>query len=332
MKEKIENLLNQVKSFNPEGEEELEKFRIEYLGRKGIMNELFTGFKNIPAEGKKEIGLLLNQLKNSIQEKIDFYKNEFEGEKTFGKHSSVMDLTLDAAPVKLGSRHPVAIVKNEIIDIFSRVGFTISEGPEIVDDWHNFSALNFPPDHPAREMQDTFFIRKEPDILLRTHTSSVQVQVMQSEKPPIRTISIGRVYRNETISYKSHVQFHQVEGLYVNENVSFADLKQVLYYFVDRFFGKEFKIRFRPSYFPFTEPSAEMDISPVKGKTKWMEILGCGMVDPQVLENCGIDSKKYSGYAFGIGIERMALLKYKISDIRVLFENDVRFLEQFVSE
>ena len=267
-----------------------------------------------------------------INEKIESFKEIFSSNERTGKKGYNFDLTLDPAPVKVGSKHPLTIVKNQLINIFSRIGFTISEGPEIVDDWHNFTALNFPKDHPARDMQDTFFINKNPDYLLRTHTSSVQVQVMQSQKPPIRTISIGRVYRNETISYKSHVQFNQIEGLYVNRNVSFSDLKQVLYYFVDQFFGKEYKIRFRPSYFPFTEPSGEMDISPIKGKTKWMEILGCGMVDPQVLENCGIDSSIYSGYAFGIGIDRMALLKFGISDIRILYENDVRFLEQFVTE
>ena len=332
MNKRIENYLLQVKDFIPLGKEALENFRIEFLGRKGILNDLFTEFKNIPNEEKKQSGLLLNQLKSAVQEKIDIFKEKFDSEENISRKTSHIDLSLDAAPIKAGSRHPLSIVKNQIIDIFSRIGFTISEGPEIVDDWHNFSALNFPANHPAKDMQDTFFIQQNPDVLLRTHTSSIQVQVMESEPPPIRTISIGRVYRNETISYKSHIQFHQVEGLYVNENVSFADLKQVLYYFVERFFGKEFKIRFRPSYFPFTEPSAEMDISPVKGKTKWMEILGCGMVDPQVLKNCGIDHEKYSGYAFGIGIERMALLKYQISDIRVLYENDVRFLEQFISE
>jgi len=331
MIERILKLISDAENFTPHTEFELEEFRIKYLGKKGIMNEFFNEFKNLDAEVKKEVGKHLNILKNTATSKVEEYKDYFSKNK-IQKLFEEKDLTMEPFPLKVGSRHPVSIVKNQIIDIFSRIGFTQSQGPEIVDDWHNFTALNFPPDHPARDMQDTFYILKDPDILLRTHTSSVQVQEMQANKPPIKTISIGRVYRNETISYKSHVQFHQIEGLYIDKNASFADLKQVLFYFVEQFFGKDFKIRFRPSYFPFTEPSAEMDISPVNGETKWMEIMGCGMVDPNVLENCGIDSSIFTGYAFGIGIERLTLLKYGIPDIRILFENDIRFLEQFVSE
>jgi len=327
----ITNYLEEADSFKPASPKELEDFRIKYLGKKGILQDIFNEFRDLPVSEKSSYGKLINQLKDRLNEKIVTFKEEFEKQASAtGKDD--MDLTRDAAPIKVGSRHPVSIVRKQIIDIFSRMGYTMSEGPEIVDDWHNFTALNFPPDHPAKDMQDTFYISLNPDYLLRTHTSPVQVQVMETEKLPIRTISIGRVYRNETITYKSHIQFHQVEGLYVDTDVSFADLKQSLYYFVQQMFGDAFKIRFRPSYFPFTEPSAEMDISPKKGETKWMEILGCGMVDPQVLENCGINSKKYRGFAFGIGIERMALLKYGIPDIRILYENDVRFLEQFISE
>jgi phenylalanyl-tRNA synthetase alpha chain len=331
MIENITNYLNEAGLFKPASPRELEDFRIKYLGKKGILQDIFNEFRALPVPEKAAYGKLINELKDLLNEKITNYKEEFEQMESAGGKSE-LDLTRDAAPIKVGSRHPVSIVRKQIIDIFSRLGYTMSEGPEIVDDWHNFTALNFPADHPAKDMQDTFYISLNPDYLLRTHTSPVQVQVMETEKLPIRTISIGRVFRNETITYKSHIQFHQVEGLYVDTDVSFADLKQSLYYFVQQMFGDAFKIRFRPSYFPFTEPSAEMDISPIKGETKWMEILGCGMVDPQVLENCGIDSKKYRGFAFGIGIERMALLKYGIPDIRVLYENDVRFLEQFVSE
>jgi phenylalanyl-tRNA synthetase alpha chain len=331
MLENIKNYLQEVEQFCPADEIQLETFRIRYLGRKGILQDLFALFRDLPGNQKAIYGKELNLLKNTVAEKIAAFQAQFS-KKTDEEKISSPDLTLDAAPMKLGSRHPVSIIKKQIIDIFSRIGFTLSEGPEIVDDWHNFTALNFPPDHPAKDMQDTFYIQKNPDWLLRTHTSPVQVQVMQSEPLPIRTISVGRVYRNETITYKSHVQFHQVEGLYVDERVSFADMKQTLYYFVKQMFGDQYKVRFRPSYFPFTEPSAEMDISPMKGETKWMEIMGCGMVDPQVLENCGIDSKKYSGYAFGMGIERIALLKFNINDIRILYENDVRFLEQFITE
>lgn len=328
---KIQGLIDDVDQFVPAGNQELEAFRIKYLGKKGIINSLFEEFKQLDPAFKKETGKWLNILKGKVSEKIEFYKINFDKQK-YVDFFKGMDLSMEAHPLKAGSRHPVNLVKTQIIDIFSRIGFTLSTGPEIVDDWHNFTALNFPPDHPARDMQDTLYLNRNPDILLRTHTSSIQVQEMQANRPPIRTISIGRVYRNETISYKSHVQFHQIEGLYIDKNVSFADLKQVLYYFVEQFFGSDFKIRFRPSFFPFTEPSAEMDIGPAHGETKWMEIMGCGMVDPAVLDNCGIDSNEYTGYAFGIGIERLTMLKYGIPDIRILFENDVRFLEQFCSQ
>ena len=331
MIENINSYLGEASSFVPTNSKELEDFRIKYLGKKGILQDIFNEFRELPPQSKASYGKLINQLKDLLTERITTFKDEFE-QIEYSANKNDLDLTRDAAPLKAGSRHPVSIVRKQIIDIFSRMGYTMSEGPEIVDDWHNFTALNFPADHPAKDMQDTFYINLNPDYLLRTHTSPVQVQVMETEALPIRTISIGRVYRNETITYKSHIQFHQVEGLYVDTDVSFADLKQSLYYFVQQMFGDAFKIRFRPSFFPFTEPSAEMDISPKKGETKWMEILGCGMVDPNVLENCGIDSKKYRGFAFGIGIERMALLKYGIPDIRILYENDVRFLEQFVAE
>jgi len=331
IQKKIEGLIEEVKSFIPENSEELEHFRIKFLGRKGILQDYFLQFKEFDSHLKKETGKSLNELKNLVTEKVLDFQKKFTEQSATGLYDHI-DLTLEPAPFKKASRHPVSIVKKQIIDIFTRIGFTISEGPEIVDDWHNFTALNFPQDHPARDMQDTFFVQRNPDYLLRTHTSSVQVQEMQSNKPPIRTISVGRVYRNETITYKSHVQFHQIEGLYIDKNVSFSDMKQVLYYFTGEFFGPDYKVRFRPSFFPFTEPSAEMDIQVPNGEGKWMEILGCGMVDPNVLENCGIDSSVYTGYAFGIGIERLSLLKFGIKDIRILFENDVRFLEQFISE
>jgi phenylalanyl-tRNA synthetase alpha chain len=336
MKEKISKALLEIETFSAKSLAELEEFRIKYLGKKGLLNSLFEEFKSIPSEEKKETGQLINQLKNKVQDIIVSQKEKLDNTDT---KQVDMDITLSAYPVNQGNRHPVSFVKNQIIDIFSRLGFSISEGPEIEDDWHNFTSLNFPPNHPARDMQDTFFIEKDPDILLRTHTSPVQVRVMQSQKPPIRTISPGRVFRNEAISARSHCIFHQVEGLYIDENVSFADLKQTLLYFAHELFGPQTEIRLRPSFFPFTEPSAEMDIScTCEGKgcnlckyTGWLEVLGCGMVDPQVLENTGIDSKKYTGYAFGIGIERIALLKYKIKDIRMYFENDIRFLNQFES-
>lgn len=336
MKDRINIFLAEIDNFSAKSLAELEDFRIKFLGKKGLLNELFEEFKGISPAEKKETGQLINQLKNKVQQIIVEQKDILDQSET--KQSDI-DFSLSGYPVELGSRHPVSFIKNQIVDIFARLGFSVSEGPEIEDDWHNFSSLNFPPNHPARDMQDTFFIEKDPDILLRTHTSPVQVRVMQSQKPPIRTISPGRVFRNEAISARSHCIFHQVEGLYIDENVSFADLKQTLLYFAHELFGPETEIRLRPSFFPFTEPSAEMDIScTCQGKgcnlckyTGWLEVLGCGMVDPNVLENTGIDSKKYTGYAFGIGIERIALLKYKIKDIRMYFENDVRFLRQFDS-
>lgn len=335
MKERIEKLLEEVKGFSTESLDEVEQFRIKYLSKKGLIGELFNDFKNVPRENKKEVGQILNQLKIAVQEKVQSLKQTLEID---SEQASGIDLTAPGEPIQWGSRHPLSVVRNEIIDIFKHLGFTVSEGPEIEDDWHVFSALNFAPEHPARDMQDTFFIEKDPDILLRTHTSSVQTRVMENNQPPIRTISPGRVFRNEAISARAHCIFHQVEGLYVDENVSFADLKQTLYYFAQEMFGKNTEIRLRPSYFPFTEPSAEMDIScnlcggkgcNVCKYTGYLEVLGCGMVDPNVLEANGIDSEKYTGYAFGMGIERIAMLKYKVNDLRLYFENDVRFLEQF---
>ncbi len=336
MKDKIGKLLEDVKEFNAENIEQLEAFRIKFLSKKGIVTSLFSDFKTVDPTDRKEIGQLMNGLKNAIQDKIVSIKESFENTAEVGEKP---DLTLPSS-APLGTRHPLSIVRNDIIDIFSRIGFNVSEGPEIEDDFHNFSALNFPADHPARDMQDTFFIEKNPDIALRTHTSSVQVRVMQNSAPPIRTISPGRVFRNEAISARAHCIFHQVEGLYVDTDVSFADLKQTLYYFAKELFGEGTKTRFRPSYFPFTEPSAEMDISCniCGGKgcnickySGWVEILGCGMVDPNVLDACGIDSKKYTGFAFGMGIERITMLKYQINDLRLFFENDIKFLDQFKS-
>ena len=338
MKDKIQSLLEEIKAFKAENNEQLENFRIKFLSKKGIITGLFTEFKNVPKEHRKEFGRVLNELKNKAQEKVNFLRDELEDVKTADK--SDKDLTLPVDFIELGTRHPLSIVRNEIIDIFARIGFTVAEGPEIEDDFHNFTALNFPEEHPARDMQDTFFIEKDPDIALRTHTSSVQVRAMENTKPPIREIYPGRVFRNEAISARAHCIFHQIEGLYIDKNVSFADLKQTLFYFAKEFFGENTKTRFRPSYFPFTEPSAEMDISCniCGGKgcnickyVGWVEILGCGMVDPNVLENCGIDSKKYTGFAFGMGIERITMLKYRIEDIRLFFENDLRFLKQFKS-
>ena len=336
MKEKIQNILKEINEFKVENLEVLENFRIKFLGKKGEIQDLFLEFKNIPKEQRKEMGLLLNDLKNKAKEKLSSeQKNLQVGTKT---EKSDKDLTMPVDFIHLGARHPLSIIRNEINDIFSRIGFTVNEGPEIEDDFHNFTALNFPKDHPARDMQDTFFIEKDPDIALRTHTSSVQVRAMENSQPPIREIYPGRVFRNEAISARAHCIFHQVEGLYVDKDVSFADLKQTLFYFAKEMFGEETKIRFRPSYFPFTEPSAEMDISCniCGGKgcnickyTGFVEILGCGMVDPNVLENCGIDSEKYTGFAFGMGIERITMLKYQINDLRLFFENDSRFLEQF---
>ena len=334
MQDKIDKTLKEAGEFKVESHTDIEKFRIRFLGKKGIISQLFDEFKYLPPSERKETGKNLNELKKTVQNKIDEYARKLSDNR---EHKINIDLTLPAEQFPEGSRHPISVVRKEIIEIFSRIGFTISEGPEIEDDWHVFSALNFPAEHPARDMQDTFFISKDPDILLRTHTSSVQVRVMQSTSPPIRTISPGRVFRNEAISARSHCIFHQIEGLYVDENVSFADLKQTLEFFAKELFGEETKIRLRPSFFPFTEPSGEMDIScSCKGEgcklcknTGWLEVLGCGMVDPNVLRDCNIDPEKYTGFAFGLGIERIALLKYDIKDIRLYFENDVRFLNQF---
>ncbi len=316
--------------------DDLEQFRIKYLGTKGLVKTIMSEMKNVAAEQKKEAGQLLNQFKVFVEEKFQQFQNE--GESTVSKTAPAFDPALPATPLLLGSRHPISIVQNTIIGIFKQLGFTVAEGPEIEDDWHNFSALNLSENHPARDMQDTFYLNENPAWLLRTHTSSVQIREMQKGILPLRIICPGRVYRNETISARAHCFFNQVEGLYIAENVSFADLKQTLYFFVQEMFGSDIKIRFRPSYFPFTEPSAEMDISCLlcggKGcnvckKTGWVEILGCGMVHPQVLENCGIDSKKYTGFAFGMGIERITMLKYQIKDLRLFSENDQRFLQQF---
>ncbi|MDF1672981.1 MAG: phenylalanine--tRNA ligase subunit alpha [Vicingaceae bacterium] len=339
MKETIEKLLSEVAAFTPSTKEELEAFRIDFLANKGKIKALFADFKNVPNEQKKDVGQLINTLKEKAQSKVDDFKAKLSSSVETSEES--IDLTRTATPSKIGSRHPISIVRNEIINIFSRIGFTVSEGPEVEDDWHNFTALNFPPEHPARDMQDTFFVESEEgEMALRTHTSSVQVRIMENQKPPIRTLSPGRVYRNEAISARAHCFFHQVEGLYIAENVSFADLKQTLMYFAKEMFGEKTQIRLRPSYFPFTEPSAEMDVScsvcDSKGcnvckYTGFLEIMGCGMVDPNVLENCGIDSKKYTGFAFGMGVERIAMLKYKVNDLRLYSEGDVRFLDQFKS-
>ncbi|MCF8367407.1 MAG: phenylalanine--tRNA ligase subunit alpha [Bacteroidales bacterium] len=336
MKEKVDAHIKEIKEFVASSVEEVEAFRLKFLSKKGIVPGLFGEMKNVAPEQRKAAGQVLNHLKNLAQEKFDSLKNSVESKDT--SKDKTLDLTLPADFIKTGSRHPISIVRNDIINIFSRIGFTVYQGPEIEDDWHNFSALNFPPEHPARDMQDTFFIDKDPDIALRTHTSSVQIRMMEKVKPPIRSIFPGRVFRNEAISARAHCIFHQVEGLYIDENVSFADLKQTLYYFAQELFGTDTKIRLRPSYFPFTEPSAEMDIScficggkgcKVCKHTGWVEILGCGMVDPNVLANCNIDPEKYTGFAFGMGIERTTMLKYQINDIRLFFENDVRFLKQF---
>lgn len=335
MIDRINAIKQEIDSLSAASAEKLEELRIQYLSKKGVITSLFSDFRTVPNEMKKEVGLLLNELKQTATDKINTLKSELGNTET---DHSANDFTLPGSPVALGSRHPISIVKNEIIDIFIRLGFNISEGPEIEDDWHVFSALNFPEEHPARDMQDTFFIQKTPDILLRTHTSSVQVRVMENNQPPIRTISPGRVFRNEAISARSHCIFHQVEGLYIDENVSFADLKQTLLYFAKEMFGNDTKIRLRPSYFPFTEPSAEMDISCTLcgGKgcnvckySGWLEILGCGMVDPNVLASNNIDNKKYTGFAFGMGVERIAMLRFGIKDIRLFFDNDIRFLKQF---
>ena len=336
MIEQIAHNIKEIESFKSSSKDEIENFRIKYLGKKGLVNFYFSEFKNVDNSKKKEYGLSINKLKISAQNKFNELNSLVSSNSTL---SQLNDLTRPGNSIEIGSKHPITIVKNRIIDIFASIGYNVSEGPEIEDDWHNFTALNLPEHHPARDMQDTFFIQTNPDLLLRTHTSSVQVRYMESNKPPIRTISPGRVYRNEAISARSHCFFHQVEGLYIDENVSFADLKQTLEFFTTQLFGKS-KIRLRPSYFPFTEPSAEVDVywglknetdyKMTKG-TGWLEIMGCGMVDPNVLDNCGIDSKKYSGFAFGMGIDRIALLLHQIKDIRLLSENDTRFIKQFKS-
>lgn len=337
MLNKIQELKDAIKALQVSSMEEIEAARIKYLSKKGEISLLFNDFRTVPNEQKREIGQKLNELKTLATDKINSLKASFE-DRTDA--SAELDLTRSAAPYAIGTRHPLSLVKEEIINIFSRLGYTVAEGPEVEDDWHVFSSLNFAADHPARDMQDTFFVQRNPDILLRTHTSSVQTRVMEHTQPPIRIICPGRVYRNEAISYRAHCFFHQVEGLYVDKGVTFADLKQSLLYFAREMFGPETKMRLRPSYFPFTEPSAEMDISCdlCGGKgcnfckhTGWVEILGCGMVDPNVLEACGIDSKVYSGFAFGMGVERIANLKFRVKDLRMFSENDIRFLEEFKS-
>jgi phenylalanyl-tRNA synthetase alpha chain len=338
MKERIEELLKEIQSFSASSKEHVEEFRIKLLSKKGKVSELFDEFKSVAPELRKEVGQKLNELKNKAQDKLHELKEKYESSEEEAGDDT--DLTLPAEMLEFGSRHPLSIVRNQIVEIFSKIGFTVSDGPEIEDDWHNFTALNTPSDHPARDMQDTFYINENPDIVLRTQTSSVQVHIMENSKPPTRTISPGRVYRNEAISARAHCQFHQVEGLYIDKKVSFADLKQTLMYFAKEMFGEETQIRLRPSFFPFTEISAEMDISCpfCKGKgcnickgAGWVEILGCGMVDPAVLDNCKIDSQQYTGFAFGMGIERVTMLKYQVKDLRLFFENDVRFLKQFKS-
>ena len=333
----IKKLIKEADEFSADSLSAVEDFRIKFLGKKGVLNDLFEVFKAVPNDEKKAYGRAINELKKTAQERVDALKKSLLIDQTSRAES--IDHTRPGDPFLVGGRHPISLVKNRIIDIFSRIGFNVSEGPEIEDDWHNFTALNLPEHHPARDMQDTFFVQTDPDILLRTHTSSVQVRYMENNSPPIRTISPGRVYRNEAISARSHCFFHQIEGLYIDKEVSFADLKQTLQFFTEALFGKS-KIRLRPSYFPFTEPSAEVDVywgletetdyKMTKG-TGWLEIMGCGMVDPNVLTNCGIDAKKYSGFAFGMGIDRIALLLHQINDIRLLSENNLRFLEQFKS-
>ncbi|WP_442795931.1 phenylalanine--tRNA ligase subunit alpha [Pelobium manganitolerans] len=349
MQSKISQYTTEIEAFEPKTAEDLERFRIKFLGAKGIIKDLFDEFKSVSAEEKRVLGKVLNQFKQSAEAKFNAFKDGF-AEQTNATNKE--DLTLPGEGFQIGARHPLSLVRKQIVEIFKRLGFVLAEGPEIEDDWHNFSALNFPEEHPARDMQDTFFVQKptgtESDedtkqeaFALRTHTSSVQVRLMEAGKPPFRALMPGRVYRNEAISARAHCFFHQVEGLYVDEKVSFADLKQTLYYFVQEMYGEGTKVRFRPSYFPFTEPSAEMDISctickgagcPMCKQSGWVEILGCGMIDPNVLENVGIDSKKYTGFAFGMGIERITNLKYQIKDLRLFSENDVRFLKQFETE
>lgn len=343
MKEKIQALLSEVREMRAQNLDELEALRIKYLSKKGEITALFGDFRNVPGDQKREVGQLLNELKTAASDRLQEMKDAFEAQKA---EAEKLDLTRTPDPIAMGTRHPLSLVREEIVDIFSHIGFTVAEGPEVEDDKHVYGMLNFAPEHPARDMQDTFFIEKEigvqkpTDVLLRSHTSSVQTRVMTSQKPPIRVLCPGRVYRNEAISARAHCFFHQVEGLYIDKNVSFADLRQVLLYFAREMFGADTKIRLRPSYFPFTEPSAEMDISCnicggvgcsfCKG-TGWVEILGCGMVDPNVLESCGIDSKEYTGYAFGMGVERITNLKYRVKDLRLFSENDIRFLKQFES-
>ncbi len=338
MLEKIKQIKEEAEAFKANTEEEIEAFRIKYLGKKGKMNEVFAEFKKVPNEQKRELGKEINEIKTFLQDKIDDFHQQLKKQP---EEASGADLTLPGDPVKWGTRHPLSIVRREIIDIFSRLGYVVADGPEIEDDRHVFSALNFPEEHPARDMQDTFFIEKQPDVLLRTHTSSIQVRTMEQNDPPIRVICPGRVFRNEAISARAHCIFHQIEGLYIDKDVSFADLKQTLLYFAREMFGADTKIRLRPSYFPFTEPSAEMDVSCTicGGKgcnickyTGWLEIMGCGMVDPNVLKSSDIDPEIYSGFAFGMGIERIAMLKYQVKDLRYYFENDVRFLGQFENE
>ena len=335
--DKIQSLLGEVADLQAADEKALEELRIKYLSKKGVINGLMGEFRDVAPESKREIGMKLNELKTALQDKLNELR---EGLATKEDDHSDLDLTRTPYPIAMGTRHPLSIVKNEIIDIFSRLGFSIADGPEVEDDWHVFSSLNFPEDHPARDMQDTFFVEQHPDIVLRTHTSSVQSRVMENSKPPIRVLCPGRVYRNEAISARAHCFFHQVEGLYIDKDVSFTDLKQVLPTFAREMFGPDTKIRLRPSYFPFTEPSAEMDIScnicGGKGcafckQTGWVEILGCGMVDPNVLAANGIDSKVYKGYAFGMGVERITNLKYQVKDLRLFSENDVRFLDEFTA-
>jgi phenylalanyl-tRNA synthetase alpha chain len=337
MKKQLEELKIQIELFEIKQLEQVENFRLKFLSKKGTLNQFFEEFKTVPSEMKREVGALLNQVKQKAQQKWEEAQSQFESNKNHGKNEQI-DLTLPSDKEFIGSRHPLKIIENEIIEIFKTLGFVYAEGPEIEDDWHNFSALNFPPNHPARDMQDTFFISE--DIALRTHTSSVQVRLMENQKPPIRAIMPGRVYRNEAISARANCFFHQIEGIYIDEKVSFADLKQTLYHFIQALFGQDVTLRFRPSYFPFTEPSAEMDISCMlcKGSgcnvckhTGWLEILGCGMIDPNVLQASGIDPEKYSGFAFGMGIERIAMLKFEVKDLRTYFTNDVRFLNQFES-
>ena len=329
-------VLRQVQVETPTDKESLEQYRVKYLGTKGLIKDLFGGMGKLPGEQKKDYGQLMNTIKQAAEEKYEALKAQFEGSTEEAKPD--FDLTAPGYTNEIGARHPISITKNKIIEIFSRIGFTVAEGPEIEDDWHNFTALGTPKDHPARDMQDTFYITEDKNTLLRTHTSSVQIRMMENQQPPLRILMPGRVYRNETISARAHCTFHQVEGLYIDEGVSFADLKQTMFYFVCEMFGQNTEIRFRPSFFPFTEPSAEVDIScficdskgcPVCKQSGWVEIGGCGMVDPVVMENCNLDPKKYSGFAFGMGIERVTMLKYQISDLRLFFENDLRFLKQF---